>query len=162
MVVIGQSCAILVLAAALSLAVNHFRKDGLPLVGDRSPKADLSGLNSSEDAVVSIEEARALFLTDGAIFLDARSSEAYQAGHIKGALNLPAQNFDEFYPTVLPEIPPDSLIITYCDGEACDLSKDLALALSAKGFSHVRVLVNGWSVWRNAGLPVEGGSWRVK
>lgn len=154
-VAIGQSVAILALAAVLSVAANHFRKDRLPLVGDWSPKAELNALKTSEDARVSIEEARALFLTGGAIFLDARSSEDYQAGHIQGALNLPAQNFDEFYPGVLSEITPGSLIITYCDGETCELSKDLAFALSAKGYSHVRVLVNGWSSWRDANLPVE-------
>ncbi len=156
-VVLGQSVAILALAAVLSFAVNHFRKERLPLVGDWSPKTELNALKTSEDAVISIEEARALFLTGGAIFLDARSPEDFQAGHIQGALNLPAQNFDEFFPVVLPEITPDSLIITYCDGENCELSKDLAFALSAKGYSHVRVLVNGWSSWRDANLPVELG-----
>jgi len=156
-VAVWQSIAILAMAAVLAFTVNHFRKDRLPLVGDWSPKGELRALKTSEDAIVSIEEARALFLTGGAIFFDARSPEDYQAGHIQGALNLPAQNFDEFYPGLLPEITPDSLIITYCDGETCELSKDLAFALSAKGYSHVRVLVNGWSSWRDATLPVETG-----
>jgi 3-mercaptopyruvate sulfurtransferase SseA len=35
---------------------------------------------------------------------------------------------------------------------------ELALFLENLGFSKVRILVNGWSVWRNAGLPVETAS----
>lgn len=49
----------------------------------------------------------------------------------------------------------DAVIITYCDGDTCNLSKELALLLENLGFSKVRVLVNGWTVWQNAGLPVE-------
>ncbi|MFZ2448518.1 MAG: rhodanese-like domain-containing protein [Syntrophobacteraceae bacterium] len=137
--------------------MNQFRKDGLPLVGDWSPKAQLSTLNTAEEPVVSLAEARALFLTQGAVFIDARSPEAFAAGRIQGALNLPSDSFEEHFARLQPEIPPDSLIITYCDGEACTLSKDLAFELAGKGYLHVRVLVNGWSVWQDAKLPVEAG-----
>jgi 3-mercaptopyruvate sulfurtransferase SseA len=46
-------------------------------------------------------------------------------------------------------------IITYCDGESCELSHELALFLKEMGFANVRVLVNGWTVWQQAGLPTE-------
>jgi 3-mercaptopyruvate sulfurtransferase SseA len=48
-------------------------------------------------------------------------------------------------------------LITYCDGESCDLSHELALFLKEMGFENVRVLVNGWSVWQQAGLPFQTG-----
>lgn len=48
-------------------------------------------------------------------------------------------------------------IVTYCDGESCDLSHELALFLKEMGFENVRVLVNGWSVWQQAGLPTDAG-----
>ena len=44
------------------------------------------------------------------------------------------------------------------DGDTCDLSKELALLLENPGFSKARVLVNGWSVWQQAGLSVETGN----
>ncbi len=152
-----QGLVILVLAAAVSLGVNQFRKDGLPLVGDWSPKAQMSEVKTVEEPVVSIEEARALFLTGGAIFLDARPADIYREGHIQGALNLPAQDMEEALPRVTAVIPPDALIIVYCDGESCTLSKEVALELTGKGYSHVRVLINGWTVWQDANLPVETG-----
>lgn len=153
-----QSAVIVVLALALSLASNGIRGDGLPLVGDWSQKAQLSSLETMEEPVVTLDEARALFLTQGAVFIDARPEEAYLSGHIRGALNLPVQGFDEFFAEVMAPVSPDSLIITYCDGEGCTLSKDLAMELSARGYSHVRVLVNGWSVWLDANLPSETGA----
>jgi rhodanese-related sulfurtransferase len=156
-----QGALIILIAAAVSFSVNHFRKGGLPLVGDRVPpisKAGSSGLKTAGsygDMIISLEEARALFLTNGAVFIDARPEEIYRSGHIKGALNLPPDRMDELLPVVAAQIPPDSLIVTYCDGESCTLSEEAALQLSAKGFSHVQVLVNGWSVWQDARLPTE-------
>jgi 3-mercaptopyruvate sulfurtransferase SseA len=49
----------------------------------------------------------------------------------------------------------DALVITYCDGDSCNLSKDLALFMENLGFSKVLVLVNGWTLWQDAGLPIE-------
>ena len=155
--IVWQSGTILVLAMALALTVNHFRRDGLPLVGDWSPKAQLSSLPTLEDAIVSLDEARALFLTHGAVFVDARPRELYLSGHIQGALNLPPADIEGAFPQVMQDVTPDSLIIAYCDGESCTLSKELAFELAARGYSHVRVLVNGWSIWQDANLPVEEG-----
>lgn len=41
-------------------------------------------------------------------------------------------------------------------GENCDLSHELALFLKQMGFPNTRVLVNGWTVWQELNLPVEG------
>jgi len=143
------------MAAAVSLGVNYFRRDGLPLVGVRSSEALSRGTKTALENVISIEEARALFLTNGAVFIDARPAEVYRLGHIQGALNLPPDDFEQLLPGIREQIPPDSLIITYCDGESCSLSKEVALELSARGYSNVEVLVNGLSVWQDAGLPTE-------
>ncbi|HYA41805.1 MAG TPA: rhodanese-like domain-containing protein [Syntrophobacteraceae bacterium] len=151
-----QGLAIILIAVALSLSVNHFRQDGLPLVGKPVPgPSSLETPGSWREAVISIEEARALFLTNGAVFIDARPEEVYRCGHIKGALNLPPDSLEESLPAVMAQIPLDSFIITYCDGEDCPLSKEAALQLAAKGYSNVQVLVNGWSAWQDAGLPAE-------
>ncbi|MHC1727481.1 MAG: rhodanese-like domain-containing protein [Syntrophobacteraceae bacterium] len=155
---IWQSGAIVVMAILVSLAVNHLRPAGLPLIGDWSQKAQLQDLKTAEEPIVSMEEAQALFLTQGAVFIDARPADIYRSGHIQGALNLHADNMEEAMTRIQAEVPPDSLIITYCDGESCTLSKEIALELSARGYSHVRVLVNGWSVWQDANMPVESGS----
>jgi len=116
----------------LSLGINHFRRDTLPLLGDWSPKARLSDLKTAEEPVVSLDEARALFLTGARSSLTPGRTRLPGRSH-PGALNLPTSNFEENFSQVMPDIPPDSLLITYCDGESCDLSKEVAMELSGEG-----------------------------
>jgi rhodanese-related sulfurtransferase len=153
-----QTGSIVLLAVILAVLVNQIRSDQLPLVADWSPEARLT-LESGESMVISIEEARELCSSKKAIFLDARSSELYEHGHILCARNLPWNAVDEHFGTVMADIHQDALIITYCDGESCTLSKDLSLELFYRGYENVRVLVNGWSLWVDHQLPVEKGPW---
>jgi rhodanese-related sulfurtransferase len=149
-----QGILIIFIAAALSFVVNHFRRDGLPLVGGATSKASLNDSNSPGEPLVSLEEARSLFEAHAAVFIDARSGEDYRAGHIEGALNLPADSFDKALPAIELKVPRDSVVIAYCDGDQCSLGREAARQLSAQGYSHVMVLINGWTLWRDAGLPV--------
>lgn len=155
--VIGQSGAILLLAVILGLAVNQVRSGRLPLVADWSPKAQLA-TDSGINLEIPLEDAQALAFPRMALFLDARSMEQYAEGHIQGALNLPWDEFEKHFPQVMDGVPDDTVIITYCDGETCALSKDLAFALLQEGFFNVRVLVNGWTLWQQSGLPVTTGA----
>ena len=106
------------MAAAISLGVNHFGTADWRWSATGLPKPHRAAQKRPGN-VISIEEARALFLTNGAVFIDARPAEAYRSGHIQGALNLPPDNFEESLPDIMEQVPPDSLIITYCDGENC-------------------------------------------
>lgn len=148
-----QSLFLLLVATAVGLSVNALRPDRLPLVADWSLTAQLSSVPGGEPLVITLEEVQMLYFGQQAVFLDARSAEAFQAGHIEGARNLPWDAFEELYPEVMANISTDTVIITYCDGEACSLSKDLALALIAKGFPQARVLPDGWRQWQEASLP---------
>lgn len=150
-----QGSAIVLLGAGLGLLVNQWRPDGLPLIADWSLKVQLAAVGQDESLLVSLEEARALFATRAAVFIDARAAEFHALEHIAGALNLPWEDFEARFQQVMANVPPETLIITYCDGESCALSKDLALALQGKGYPHVRVLPNGLSLWKDAGLPLE-------
>ena len=56
-----------------------------------------------EDAVKLVNEKKA-------IFVDVRSKESYEAGHIKGAISIPESELI----SRLKEIPTKRMIITYC------------------------------------------------
>lgn len=152
-----QGAAILALAALIALTVNLVRRDAIPLVGDWSPKGRMSESALGAGGLISMEEARLLFETNEALFLDARSPGAYRSGHIQGALSLPWADFEARFEEIVGMIPVDFPIITYCDVESCSMGMDLALALSGKGYVNVRALADGWSAWKTANLPIEEG-----
>lgn len=134
--------------------MNQVRSSKLSLVADWSPKARLA-LDSGENMVISLEQAKALCSDKEAVFIDARSPEDYARGHIRCAQNIPWQSFEKYIDRVLIAIPDDTWIVTYCDGETCSLSEDLARELVSMGYEKVKVLLNGWTRWREAGLPIE-------
>lgn len=149
-----QIPGLLILAAAIALGVNCLRTDGIALVGNWSVGARFADA-AGESLVVSLEEARHLFEAQGALFLDARPPHQYAEGHIQGALSLPWQEVDQSFGEIAARLEQAPAVITYCDGEGCDLSHELALFLKELGFRNARVLVNGWSVWQQAGLPIQ-------
>jgi len=89
------------------------------------------------------------------IFLDAREPEDYSAGHIRGAINLPYESLDAYWPKVAESLPKESEIITYCSGDECESSLFLGRELLDKGFEHVLVFYGGWREWEKASLPIE-------
>ena len=151
-----QIPALVILSTVAALAVNAVRTDRLPLVGDYSAAARMTTA-TGERMDISLEEAERLFFTDAAVFIDARSAEDYAQGHIQDARNLPWHDLDLKFMTVTADLELTTPIITYCNGETCELSHDLALFLRDAGFAYTRVLVNGWTVWQRAGLPVASG-----
>lgn len=153
--VLWQLPLIIFMAGVVGLGVNWLRTDSLPLVGDWSVKTGTAG----ENLAIPLAEAARLFSEQAVLFIDARYEEDYADGHIKGALNLPwDDDVHARFSKIAGTIPPNRVIITYCDGKTCHLSYALAVFLREKGFKEVRELVNGWTVWRDAGLPVESGS----
>ena len=106
---------------------------------------------------IPLEEAEKLFFTHTAVFVDARSVEDYDKGRIQGARSLPWHDVDLNFIRVTEDLDLTTPIITYCDGDTCELSHDLALFLRDAGFANTRVLINGWTIWQQAGLPVEAG-----
>ncbi len=152
----GQTVALALMAAVLGLIVNQLRSDSLPLLGDWSPEARIT-LKFGKNILIPFEEAKDNFLTGSAVFWDARKPELYREGHIKGARNLPIAAFDQMLDKVFMEFPEDTLMVTYCDGEDCALSAELAQKLKEIGFENVRVLHNGWSLWKSNKLPFQVG-----
>ena len=148
-----QTLALSVLSTISALAVNALRAERMPLIGDFSAAARMTTA-TGERMDITLEKAEKLFYTHAAVFIDARSREEYANGHIQGGRSLPWQEVDLDFMDVTEELDLETPVITYCDGEACELSHELAIFLRDTGFVNTRVLVNGWSVWQKRGLPI--------
>ncbi|MDI6687916.1 MAG: rhodanese-like domain-containing protein [Desulfobacterales bacterium] len=142
-----QISLILAISAGLGIISNALRPDSLRLFGEWSSESGLT-TPTGECLIISLSEAEKLFAENAAIFIDARSNEDFKKGHIPGAKSLPWQDVDRRFIEVIEDVSPDMIIITYCDGESCKPSYNLALFLFDMGFKNVRVLANGWSVWQ--------------
>jgi len=88
----------------------------------------------------------------GQVIVDTRQPDAYAAGHLPGAINLPHATITS---GLAPELDSDARYVTYCWGPACNASTKGAANLSALGFS-VRELIGGLSAWQDEGFAVEG------
>jgi rhodanese-related sulfurtransferase len=108
---------------------------------------------STRDAsnVVSRDEAASLS-RQKAVLLDVRPRSEFEAGHLRGAVNIP---IDELSGR-LDELPKGQRIIAYCRGVYCLLADEAADLLIANGFDVVR-LDGGWPEWQSEGRPVTGG-----
>ena len=89
----------------------------------------------------------------GFIVLDARSPEAYAAGHVPGAVSLPHRRMEA---STVAALPKDKVIVTYCDGIGCNASTKAAFKLTALGFL-VKEMIGGLDWWKRDGYPVATG-----
>lgn len=151
-----QVLLLMAMAGLMALAANHWRETPLPLIGDWSATARQTD-GGGNNLKISLEEAKQLFEGKAARFLDARPQSQYEEGHIRGALSLPWQDATNVFTEIAGQLQDSDTLITYCDGESCELSHDLAIFLKDLGFTDVRVLINGWTVWQDAGLPSKTG-----
>ena len=105
---------------------------------------------------IALQDAARLFASGQAVFVDARDAGLFAEGHIEGALSLSPYSFAQDFPAL-----EDSLrgktVVTYCDGEHCTLSAELAELLRAHGLENVYELHNGWTLWLEQGLPTATG-----
>ena len=87
--------------------------------------------------------------SDEVVVLDVRPRDEYQAGHIPGALSIPADELEQR----LSEIAPDREVVAYCRGPYCVLAVRAVDTLRAAGY-RVRRLEVGLPEWRAEGLAV--------
>jgi rhodanese-related sulfurtransferase len=100
---------------------------------------------------ISRAEAQKLVKNGKAVFVDVRSKETYDKGHLPGAISIPGSQL--LYR--LQELPVGKKLITYC---ACVEEHTAAVAvlnLEAHKIKNAAALQGGWNDWRAAGLPIE-------
>jgi rhodanese-related sulfurtransferase len=113
--------------------------------------AEYLGDRSDMEAVDAAELRRRLS-GDDVTLLDVRPSLEYEAGHIRGARNIP---FDELE-SRLRELPGGGEIVAYCRGPYCVFADEAVEVLRGKGF-RARRLTEGFPDWRARGFPIEIG-----
>jgi rhodanese-related sulfurtransferase len=133
---------------------------GWKTVSSKSVPASDTPTNLALDQMprLSLVGAKNRFDQKSAVFLDARSPEEYAEGHIPGALEFYADDFEKFAPLVFPQLKDKNQeLIAYCHGSSCELSLHLANALMDQGYTNVKVFFGGWPEWKKANYPITTG-----
>lgn len=154
---------ICLLSAAVIVAffTNYFSPAGIALKGDWDTEKGVVSARSKSDVVEhgieiqSAVEARRLFDAGDTLFVDARNTQSYDEGRIKGAVLLSVHNYEDRIDSFAAKYAPDQKIVTYCSGRECDDSHKLAQMLYAEGYIDVRVFIDGYPAWLAEGFPVE-------
>ena len=149
-----QAMALLLVGIALGVLSKAIRGLDIPWSGGRSERevvaTHLEGLEE-----ISLDEASKAYQSGQALFLDARDPGSFSTGHLPGAVNVPPSEAEGDSEEIRVLVQAGMIPIAYCDGVDCPLSSELARGLRERGIEGVKVLVNGWSRWRDRGYPVE-------
>jgi rhodanese-related sulfurtransferase len=166
--IIAESGVILAVAVLLSVAANSVRDRSHRLAwlkGEARARVSAPAASpaSGQDALyVEVSAAAADRLHEsGALFLDARRTAAYEAGHIAGARSIPVweNDADARVESLRGEgIRYDWDIVIYCSGPTCEDSSKLAEKLALAGYFKLHVYKNGFPEWENNGRPVRQGA----
>ena len=160
----AQIAFFIVSAAILAVGRNTLAPGKIPWVGEWSKPAVSEGdsmprpksSQANDPPFLTFEEAKAMYGSPDVIFVDARYPEDYTAGHINGAMLLPFEMFDDYWPAVEQKMPKDKEIVTYCGGEDCELSLFLARWLRDKyGYKDVYIFFGGAVKWKEHNMPVD-------
>ena len=159
-----KTLVIIFLGSAMGLVYNALTPGGITLKGSWSSKITSDSVvvpysykEGSDPHAISLDYAMMKFQSTKVIFLDARLPGDFKAGHIRGAINLPYEEFEVHAPSVLPKLNKNEEIIAYCDGTECESSLLLARELLEDGYKNIKVFFGGWAEWQKSGLSVETG-----
>lgn len=142
--------------------LNDFVNDPYDTTSNKNHKNVLKGQMNKEGFIepenITVELAKNVF-DRSALFIDARTKEEFDSLHVKGAINLPYEEFRNkpYYQKLetMKKYNKDGLIVVYCNGDKCEVSIDLAYEIAKLGFTSVNIYRGGIKEWSSKGFPTE-------
>ncbi len=148
-------------SVSAALYVNTMSPKGIPLFGNWDPSTGIVSAHSQgpDDTMFGeindVETAKQIFDQGSAVFVDARSKDSFDQGHIAGAVSLPLGRFPEKIQAFRERFEPSAAIVTYCSGRTCLDSHQLARLLAMEGYLDIRIFADGYPAWKEKGYPSE-------
>ncbi len=114
----------------------------------------LKNVNKKEEIPkIHLEEAKALYESGKALFIDARGISEYNEAHIPGAINIMTSDSIEKIKSLEKELA-GKILVPYCHGAGCHLSDKVAMNLFDAGYRKLAIYFGGWPEWTGANMPV--------
>ena len=149
------------LSIIAAFSVNYFSPNGIALVGQWDISQGVVSAIGKNDVVMDeleiddVTHAKALFDTGNVLFVDARSFDDFNDGHVSGAVSLPVGEYDDQIESFLELHDLDIPIVTYCSGRTCEDSHHLAQLLMERGYMNISVMIDGFPGWEAKGYPID-------
>ena len=151
---------LLAVATSLALMVNRLSPKGIPLMGQWDTEVGV--VTADTDAATLWMDfeipdpgvAKQIFDTGRALFVDVRSQDMFDEGHIPGAISLPLGDFETRVEAFAVDVSTTQPIVTYCSGRLCQDSHTVAQWLMERGFENVVVYIDGFPGWVENEYPV--------
>jgi rhodanese-related sulfurtransferase len=89
------------------------------------------------------------------VLVDSRSREAWDQGHVPGAIHLPTAEIGR---RAAELIPAGTSVVTYCWGPGCNGATRAALEFAKLGYP-VREMIGGFEYWVREGFAYETTEW---
>lgn len=93
-------------------------------------------------------------------FVDARDEPSFEQGHIPGAVPIDAELAETdraYFSKRAAWVPTKNVLVVYCSGGDCDLSKRLAQQFIDAGYPNTFVFEGGWNEWVDEGAEKQSG-----
>ena len=116
---------------------------------------DKAGLLSEDlqSVVVDFPEVYQIWKEEQAVFLDGRTTTAFDKGHIPGAISLPPGKVAQRL-SLLPEDKGAPLIV-YCSSTECPISYILLKRLQRHKYTNIQIFQRGIEGWQQFGYPLQ-------
>jgi rhodanese-related sulfurtransferase len=83
----------------------------------------------------------------GFVLVDSRSRDAWDKGHVPGAIHLPTREIAQHATELIPS---GTAVVTYCWGPGCNGATKAALEFAKLGYP-VREMIGGFEYWMREG-----------
>jgi rhodanese-related sulfurtransferase len=152
-----QALMVLMFSTGLAFSVNALRSQGLPLVMPFPPEQQCSSRAQSGHPV-KVAQALNSKMTgrEDVVFVDARSRDLFELGHIKGAINVPYSFVEPIPKETIRQLSRFRTVIVYCNTRDSENSSLLAGELSEQGVAGAAYLEGGFLEWVREGGKYTG------
>lgn len=148
---------ILLLVGAVAAGVaNGLHPRKIPWMQDWSRHVEAKAAKQNIK-VIPLSIALEKFKASNTAFIDARSTVEFSNGHIRGAVSIPFQSFEEHFSELIELMDSNQELIFYCTHRECDDALLLATEVQALGCSNLVLYVDGFELWEKHGGAVEAG-----
>ena len=130
----------------VAMIINTVRSDTLPLVMPFPPEYQCPSIVKT-GAPVKVEMALDVFGRADIAFVDARSKEKFEKGHIKNAVHIPYSFIEPIPKQAVTDLRPYETVIVYCNTKGAERSRMMAGELARAGVEGVAFLEDGFLNW---------------